>query len=85
MVLTDNGSDTCMFLSGTPRGISYNDVRESLLRIDGVKEVHNLRIWALTMDKTAVSAHVALGRWLTKYNLSMYVVVTYGVRGMQAN
>jgi len=73
MVLTDNGSDTCMFLPGTPKGISYNDVRECLLRIDGVKEIHNLRIWALTMDKTAVSAHVALGRWLTKYNLSMYV------------
>ena len=53
-----------IFLPGTPKGISYNEVRECLQNIEGVKEVHNLRIWALTMDKTAVSVHVALGRQL---------------------
>lgn len=51
-----------VLMEGTPAGISYDEVRKSLLKINGVREVHNLRIWALTMDKTAVSAHVALDK-----------------------
>ncbi|KAI0241438.1 Zinc transporter 3 [Lamellibrachia satsuma] len=49
-------------MEGTPKGISYNEVKECLQNIEGAKEVHNLRIWALTMDKTAVSVHVALDK-----------------------
>ena len=32
----------------------------SLQTVDGVKKVHNLRVWALTLDKVAVSAHLAI-------------------------
>ncbi|KAI0243030.1 Zinc transporter 2 [Lamellibrachia satsuma] len=51
-----------VLMEGTPKGISYNEVKECLQNIEGAKEVHNLRIWALTMDKTAVSVHVALDK-----------------------
>lgn len=53
--------------SGTPPGLKYSEVRESLLAVKGVTAVHNLHIWALTMNQAVLSAHVALGEmhiWL---------------------
>jgi zinc transporter 2 len=32
----------------------------SLENIKGVKKVHDLRIWALTMDKIAISVHLEI-------------------------
>lgn len=37
------------------------EVKERLLSIKGVKAVHNLHIWALTMNQVVLSAHVAIG------------------------
>jgi zinc transporter 2 len=47
-------------MEGAPKGIDFNEVMKILLNIDGVKRVHNLRIWALSLDKIAMSAHVAI-------------------------
>ena len=33
---------------------------DTLQQVDGVRKVHNLRVWALTLDKVAVSAHLAV-------------------------
>lgn len=53
--------DTLMVLmEGLPKGIDFNEVLETFLQIDGVIKVHNLRIWALSLDKTALSAHLAI-------------------------
>ncbi|KAK7573457.1 hypothetical protein V9T40_010648 [Parthenolecanium corni] len=53
--------DTMMVLmEGIPKGIDYCDVLETFLSIDGVLKVHNLRIWALSLDKTALAAHLAV-------------------------
>ena len=49
-----------VFLPGLPRGLDFNIVQESFLSIEGVSRVHNLRIWALSMDKVALSAHLAI-------------------------
>lgn len=51
----------CISRAGTPAGVDYREVRESLLSIKGVKAVHNLHIWALTMNQAVLSAHVAIG------------------------
>lgn len=56
-----------VLMEGIPKGIDFNDVRETLLQIKGVYVVHNLRIWSLSMDKIAMSAHLAIG----KKNLSV--------------
>lgn len=45
---------------GIPKGIDYCDVLETFMSIDGVLKVHNLRIWALSLDKTALAAHLAV-------------------------
>lgn len=50
-----------VLMEGIPKGIDFNEVRAIFLSIPGVKRVHNLRIWALSLDKTALSAHLAIG------------------------
>lgn len=47
--------------SGTPAGLSYMEVRASLSQVKGVTAVHNLHIWALTMNQAVLTAHVAIG------------------------
>ena len=47
--------------AGTPAGVNFKEVRERLLSVKGVKAVHNLHIWALTMNQAVLSAHVAIG------------------------
>ncbi len=49
-----------MHYLGIPRGMDFSEVVDSLESVDGVKKVHDLRIWALTMDKIALSVHLAV-------------------------
>lgn len=57
--------DTLLVLmEGRPKGIDFNDVMNVFLKIQGVKRVHNLRIWALTLDKLALSAHLAISKYV---------------------
>lgn len=49
-----------VLMEGAPRSVSFNEVKESLCSIEGVKELHNLRLWSLTVNKTALSVHLAL-------------------------
>lgn len=52
-----------VLMEALPKGIEFEEVMTTLLMIDGVKRVHNLRIWALSLDKVAMSAHVAIGNY----------------------
>ena len=54
--------NTYIFILGTPKGIDFNEVKDSLCAIKGVRELHNLRIWSLTLEKAAVSVHLAVGK-----------------------
>uniref|UniRef100_A0A0N4ZLB0 Zinc transporter 2 n=1 Tax=Parastrongyloides trichosuri TaxID=131310 RepID=A0A0N4ZLB0_PARTI len=47
-----------VLLEGIPSQINFNVVLDDLGSIDGVKKVHDLRIWSLTMDKIAISVHL---------------------------
>ncbi|XP_031442317.1 zinc transporter 8 [Clupea harengus] len=49
-----------VLMEGTPEGVKHGEVREVLLSVKGVKAVHNLHIWALTMNQAVLSAHVAI-------------------------
>ncbi|XP_068431590.1 proton-coupled zinc antiporter SLC30A8 isoform X2 [Clinocottus analis] len=49
-----------VLMNGAPAGMKYADVRDGLLAVKGVKAVHNLHIWALTMNQTVLTAHVAI-------------------------
>ncbi|XP_074656004.1 proton-coupled zinc antiporter SLC30A2-like isoform X2 [Tubulanus polymorphus] len=55
--------DTLLVLmEGTPRGLNFTEVKSAFFEIKGVKEVHNLRMWSLTMNKTALSVHIAIDK-----------------------
>ena len=36
--------------------------KDTFLKVPGIITVHNLRIWGLTTDKTALSAHLVIGK-----------------------
>jgi cobalt-zinc-cadmium efflux system protein len=45
-------------LDAVPRGIELAEVREFLRDLDGVSEVHDLHIWAMSTNETALTAHL---------------------------
>ncbi|XP_019726455.1 zinc transporter 2 isoform X2 [Hippocampus comes] len=49
-----------VLMEGVPAGVRYGEVREGLLAVKGVTAVHNLHIWALTVNQAVLSAHVAI-------------------------
>ncbi|VVC31480.1 Hypothetical protein CINCED_3A011580 [Cinara cedri] len=49
-----------VLMEGMPKGVNFTDVLETFLSIDGVVRVHNLRVWALSPDKIALAAHLAV-------------------------
>jgi Co/Zn/Cd efflux system component len=48
---------------GIPRDISFTVVQDTFQSVEGIIAVHNLRIWGLTTDKTALAAHLVIGNW----------------------
>ena len=49
-------------IAGTPRNIDYADVLNDLSSIEGVRLAHSLYIWSLTLNKSALAAHLAVGK-----------------------
>jgi len=53
-----------VIMEASPVGVSYSVVRNTFLAVPGIRAVHNLRIWSLTTDKTAMSAHLVVEQGL---------------------
>jgi hypothetical protein len=49
--------------SAIPKDIDYEEVKTSLSNIEGVKFVHSLHVWSLTLDKVAAEVHLAVGEY----------------------
>jgi cobalt-zinc-cadmium efflux system protein len=49
-----------VLLEATPRGMALSEVREHLLKAEGVIDVHDLHIWTITSGMKVASAHVVL-------------------------
>jgi len=49
-----------VLLEATPSNIDYDLVKNTFLGVKGIHQIHNLRIWGLTTDKTALTAHLAV-------------------------
>ncbi len=47
---------------GVPRDIEYYKIKTSLQKLNGVKAVHGLTIWCLTVEKNALAVHLVVGR-----------------------
>ncbi|XP_020806104.1 uncharacterized protein LOC110182406 [Drosophila serrata] len=51
-----------VLMEATPDYMDYDEVKRTFLSIEGVMHVHNLRIWALSINKVALSAHLAIAK-----------------------
>jgi cation diffusion facilitator family transporter len=49
-----------VLMEGIPPSINFEIVQDTFLSVEGIVAVHNLRIWGLTTDKVALSAHLAI-------------------------
>ena len=51
---------THILLEGLPRSILLEEVAASVLRVEGVQEIHDIHIWTLGTDLFALSCHVRI-------------------------
>ena len=49
-----------ILLEGTPRGVNMELVASELMKVDGVRDVHDLHIWSLGSESHALSCHIAI-------------------------
>ncbi|XP_041105223.1 zinc transporter 2 [Polyodon spathula] len=49
-----------ILMEGAPKTIQFNSVKEVLLSLKGVKAMHSLHLWALTLSHTMLSVHIAI-------------------------
>jgi cobalt-zinc-cadmium efflux system protein len=49
-----------ILLEGTPRGISLQEIRETLQLVTGVEDVHDLHVWSLGSQTHALASHVTI-------------------------
>lgn len=47
-----------VLLEGTPKDVNIQELRNSLEKTPGVKDVHDLHVWSLTSSVNAMSAHI---------------------------
>jgi cobalt-zinc-cadmium efflux system protein len=47
-----------VLLEATPRGVDLDEVREHIMRVRGVVDVHDLHAWTITSGVPVLSAHV---------------------------
>ena len=45
-----------------PRDLDYHRVQDCLESVKGVKSVHGLTVWCLTLEKNALAVHLAAGK-----------------------
>lgn len=52
---------THILMEGFPRHLDYTAIASNLYALDGVRTVHNLHVWSLTLSKNALAVHLAIG------------------------
>jgi cobalt-zinc-cadmium efflux system protein len=49
-----------ILLEGTPRGISLEEIRSGMQAVEGVVDVHDLHVWSLGSNSSALACHVTI-------------------------
>lgn len=57
---------TLVLMEGFPRHLDHTAIVSTLHAIDGVRTVHNLHVWSLTLNKYALAVHLSVGELLSK-------------------
>ncbi|MEP6997303.1 MAG: cation diffusion facilitator family transporter [Betaproteobacteria bacterium] len=53
-------ASTHVLMEGVPANLSYDEIGRALTRVPGVAAVHDLHVWQMTTDRTAMSAHLLI-------------------------
>ena len=62
--------------AGTPKHLDYETVKADLNSVEGVKQAHSLHIWSLTLNRTALSAHLALGKLFSDFLFKCVMIIS---------
>jgi cobalt-zinc-cadmium efflux system protein len=49
-----------VLLEGTPAHLDLAEIERAIVRVDGVRRLHDLHVWTLTSGREAMSAHVVV-------------------------
>ncbi len=49
-----------ILLEGVPEGIDIKQLKQSLCALDGVQDIHELHVWAISSHKISLTAHVVV-------------------------
>jgi cobalt-zinc-cadmium efflux system protein len=49
-----------ILLEGTPRGMKLDRVQAAISAIDGVNDVHDLHVWSIGSETSALSCHISI-------------------------
>lgn len=49
-----------ILLEGAPRGLSLNEIRKTLIDLNGVEDVHDLHVWSLGSNSRALATHITI-------------------------
>lgn len=49
-----------ILLEGVPEGIDIKKLKQSVCRIEGILDIHELHVWAITNDKISLTAHIVI-------------------------
>jgi cobalt-zinc-cadmium efflux system protein len=67
-----------ILLEGVPEGIAVTDIEQALRAMAGVKDVHDLHVWAISSGKISLTVH------LVSEHPGAYPELLQAVRGMLA-
>jgi cobalt-zinc-cadmium efflux system protein len=49
-----------ILLEGTPRGMRLDSIADSIRKVEGVNDVHDLHVWSIGSESHALSCHIAI-------------------------
>lgn len=55
-----------IFMQGVPEHLNFDEIHNTLLKIKGVKSVHDIHIWAIDSNEVFLSCHVCLDKNIRK-------------------
>lgn len=70
---------TFVLLDSVPAGIDYAQVGETLARVPGVLQVHDLHVWSMVPGRSALSAHILVE------DIEQWPVILRQARGILAS
>ncbi len=47
-----------LFMQGVPENVDIETIKESLLKVHGIKDVHDIHVWSLDGEKNIFSGHI---------------------------